>query len=126
MAARFYALHFFSKEKIKNMETKERDIKNILEDFRLVYFKKYGKQLDDELLYILIRINELNASVIKAFDKDITRLEKKIDELKKEVKHQVSYRTKWDYFVHGLGKSFGYAIVIASAIFAAVCFFTKK
>lgn len=87
---------------------------NDLQDFRLLYYKKYGVQLDDELLYILIRINELNVAI----NKDIERLEKKID-------NQVSYRSKWDYFVHGLGKTVGYSIAAAALLIAVAIIFHK-
>lgn len=66
----------------------EEQYKKVLEDFRHHYFTKYNVRLDDELLYMIIRINELH------FD------------LKKEIRsiEKIRFRTGWDYFLYGLGK----------------------
>ena len=87
--------------------------KNIIADFRHHYYKKYNVQLDDDILYILIRINELNV-VMKS---DFEKTENKIKELEKTIQQQIVFKTKWDYFVYGLGKYFSLAIILASAIF---------
>jgi hypothetical protein len=67
---------------------KEEHYKKVVEDFRHYYFMRYNVKLDDELLYIIIRINEMHL------------------DLKKEIRsiERIEFRNGWDYFVYGLGK----------------------
>lgn len=64
------------------------DYSKILEDIRHIYKQKYNVALDDELLYIIIRVNELQVS-----------LNKKIDDIPK-----VTFPTGKDYFLYSFGK----------------------
>lgn len=93
--------------------------KNIIADFRHFYYRKYNVVLDDEILYMLIRMNELQVAV----DTKQQSLEKSIQELKKEVKTQIAFKTKWDYFIYGLGKYFSLSIILSSVIIACAVFF---
>ena len=57
-----------------------------LEVFRNHYFTNTGKKLDDELLYIIIKMSEVHA------------------DLKKDIKsNKVVFTSSWDYFLFGLG-----------------------
>ena len=59
-----------------------------LEEFRYLYFTKYGVKMDDEILYFFIRINEMQL------------------DLKKDIKSipRLTFKSKSDYFFHGLGQ----------------------
>lgn len=83
------------------------EYEKLLESFRNHYFLKYGIRLDDELLYLFIRINELQV------------------DLKKEIRSipKVAFRTGWDYFFYGLGKWAGPG---AAAVIVALLFFLLK
>ena len=96
--------------------------KNIITDFRHFYYKKYNVMLDDEILYMLIRMNELQVAV----ENKQKHLEQSISELRKEVKTQIAFKTKWDYFVYGLGKYFMLSIMLSSVIIACTVFFYTK
>jgi hypothetical protein len=57
-----------------------------VEAFRSHYFMNTGKKLDDELLYIIIKMSEVHA------------------DLKKDIKNnKVVFTSSWDYFLFGLG-----------------------
>jgi hypothetical protein len=71
-----------------------------LEEFRFLYFTKYGVKLDDEVLYFFIRVNEMQLDLKKQI-KDIPKL---------------TYRSHWDYFLHGLGRFFLPTILIISFV----------
>jgi hypothetical protein len=68
-----------------------------VEAFRHHYFTKYQVKLDDEILYFFIRINEMQI------------------DLKKEIKAipKVTFKSGWDYFLYGLGRISGMAILVA-------------
>lgn len=85
---------------------------DLLAEFRHHYYKRYRVWLDDDLLYLLIRMNELNVSI----NKDNQSLRQSIDKLYGQLKKQVAFKNKWDYFLYGLGKSFVPAILISSVL----------
>lgn len=85
---------------------------DLLAEFRHHYYKRYRVQLDDDLLYLLIRMNELNVSI----NKDNQSLKQSIDKLYEQLKKQVVFKNRWDYFLYGLGKSFVPAILISSVL----------
>ncbi len=89
------------------MSNNDKGIEKILEDFRHRYYQKYNVRLDDELLFIFIRLNELNVSV----NNDFKRLSVNIEQLKKEVHNHIAHKSFWDYFIYGLGKSLVPAII---------------
>ena len=65
-----------------------------VEAFRAYYFMSTGKNLDDELLHIIIKISEAHA------------------DLKKDINgNKLLFSSSWDYFVFGLG-----SIVTATVI----------
>ncbi len=66
----------------------ETNYQKLLEQFRSHYKEKFGVQMDDDILYLIIRINELH----KDLKKDI----KSVPELR--------FKSGWDYFLYGLGK----------------------
>lgn len=71
---------------------KQQDYLTLLEELRHRYKIRYGSTLDDEILFVIIRINELQV------------------DLKKEVQtnNRVSFPTGLSYFLYGLGKSTSY------------------
>ena len=66
------------------------------EDFRHHYFTRYGIKLDDEILIIFIRINEMHRDL----KKDIRRTP------------QVHFRNSRDYLWYGIGKIMGIILAI--------------
>ena len=66
------------------------------EDFRHHYFTRYGIKLDDEILIIFIRINEMHRDL----KKDIRRTP------------QVHFRNSRDYLWYGIGKKMGISLAI--------------
>lgn len=73
----------------------ETDYKKLLEKFRDHYKEKFEVQMDDDILYLLIRINELH----KDLKKDIENVPK------------VRFRSGWDYFLYGLGRNWHWTVV---------------
>src|SRR4051794_36307685 len=75
---------------------------DLLEEVRLRYKRKYNKNIDDEILYIIIRINELQLD-----------MKKDLVELKKEVKKRQSvvFTRGKDYFYYGAGAAINYALL---------------
>lgn len=76
----------------------------VLEDVRHSYKQKYGVVLDDELLYLLVRMNELQQEV----KKEMSQVQK------------VTFRKGTDYFWYGVGKTlsflmFGVGLMVLSA-----------
>ena len=69
---------------MKNMT----EYQKILEQFRTHYRNEYGINLDDEVLYFFVRVNEMQSDL----KKDIRNLPK------------LTFKTGWDYFLYGLGK----------------------
>lgn len=70
-----------------------------VEEFRFHYFNMYGAKLDDEILYVFVRMNEMHV------------------DLKKQIKNipKVSFNSRWDYFMYGLGR-FTMAATISSLV----------
>ena len=68
---------------MKNMT----EYQKVLEQFRTHYRNEYGINLDDEVLYFFIRVNEMQSGL----KKDIRNLPK------------ITFKTGWDYFLYGLG-----------------------
>ena len=68
---------------MKNMT----EYQKILEQFRTHYRNEYGINLDDEVLYFFVRVNEMQSGL----KKDIRNLPK------------ITFKTGWDYFLYGLG-----------------------
>lgn len=73
------------------------DIRKQLDKFRLHYKNKYNIVLDDELLYFMIRVNELHVDI----KKDIKNIPK------------LQYRNRTDYFIYGLGNFVNGSIIAA-------------
>ena len=92
---------------------------DLLAEFRHHYYKRYRVWLDDELLYLLIRMNELNVSI----NKDNQSLKQSIDKLYGQLKKQVAFKNRWDYFLYGLGKSFLPAILFSSVLLVVGFYF---
>jgi hypothetical protein len=67
---------------------------NLLKELQFRYEKKYNVKLDDEILYIIIRINELQV------------------DLKKDIKNNppIIFPKSVDYFFYGLGKTVNYLV----------------
>lgn len=64
------------------------EYQKVLEKFRTHYRNEYGINLDDEVLYFFVRVNEMQSGL----KKDIHNLPK------------ITFKTGWDYFLYGLGK----------------------
>lgn len=64
------------------------DYKKVLEEFRAHYRSLYDVNLDDEVLYFFIRVNQMQSD-----------LGKRIEKIPK-----VTFRTGLDYFLYGVGK----------------------
>src|SRR4051812_9282167 len=75
---------------------------DLLEEIRLRYKRKYNKNIDDEILYIIIRINELQLD-----------MKKDLIEVKKEVrkKQSVVFTKGTDYFYFAAGAVINYALL---------------
>ncbi len=75
----------------------------LLEEVRLRYKRKYNKNLDDEILYLIIRINELQLD-----------LKKEILEIKTEIKKKqcMAFTKGKDYFYYGAGAAINYALLM--------------
>lgn len=93
----------------------------LLAEFRHHYYKRYHVQLDDDLLYLLIRMNELNVSV----NKDNHSLKQSIDKLSGQIKKQVAFKSRWDYFVYGLGKSLVPGMLVSAVLLVVGLYFIK-
>lgn len=76
----------------------------IMEDFRHLYFTRYGIKLDDEILLILIRINEMHRDVKKEINKS----------------PKIQFRNSRDYLWYGVGRIMG--IVLAVLLLANILF----
>lgn len=64
------------------------EYQKVLEKFRTHYRNEYGINLDDEVLYFFVRINEMHAG-LKSDIRNIPKL---------------TFKTGSDYFLYGLGK----------------------
>ena len=83
------------------------DIQDQLDKFRLHYKKRYNIVLDDELLYFMIRVNELHVDI----KKDIKNIPK------------LQYRKSSDYFFYGLGNFVNGSIIAAILIIIYILLF---
>lgn len=98
-----------------NMQEKFKNYQKALDDLRSLYKREADIDMDDEVLYIFIRINSLQKQMnksLKDFRKEMTKSINKIE--------KVQFRNKWDYFIYGIGKSFLPAILIITI--AVVCY----
>ena len=84
---------------------------DLLEEIRLRYKRKYNKNLDDEILYIIIRINELQLD-----------MKKDLAEMKKEMKKKQSlvFTRGTDYFYYGAGAAINYALLIGCLLIVSL------
>ena len=73
------------------------EYQKVVEEFRHHYKMKYGIELDDVTLYFFIRVNEMH----KDLKKDIANIP------------QVRFRSGWDYFLYGIGRSLKWIILMA-------------
>lgn len=80
----------------------------IMEDFRHLYFTRYGIKLDDEILLILIRINEMHRDLKKEINKS----------------PKVQFRNSRDYLWFGIGRIMG--IVLAVLLVANILFLLSR
>jgi hypothetical protein len=83
------------------------EYKELLEELRHRYRQKYDTVLDDEILYLVIRLNELQ------FD------------LKKEIKAipKITFKKGIDYFWYGVGKTVSFLMFGVGLIVIAVLLF---
>ena len=70
------------------------DYAKVIEELRHIYRQKYGEAVDDEMLYVIVRINELQVAVNKKMDKI----------------NKVSFQSGKDYFYYSLGKYLAFVI----------------
>lgn len=87
----------------------EANYQKLLEEFRGHYKRKFGVQMDDDILYLLIRINELH----KDLKKDIARIP------------DVRFTSGRDYFLYGLGRGTFWLLLISILSITAFVIFTK-
>ncbi len=82
----------------------------IKEDFRHHYFTRYGVKLDDEILIIFIRINEMHK------------------DLKKEINSSppVHFRHSRDYLWYGIGRVMGISLAILLLAILMLLIFQKN
>lgn len=87
---------------------------DLLEELRLRYKRKYNKNLDDEILYIIIRLNEMQLDNKKDFlqlRKDLTG------------KSKISFTRGMDYFFYGMGQAASNVIVWLICLLVCACGF---
>ncbi|MGJ7030898.1 hypothetical protein [Niabella hirudinis] len=82
----------------------ENNYEKILGQFKMHYKEKFGVQIDDDILYLLIRINEMHK------------------DLKKDIKNvpEIRFRSGWDYFLYGLGSKLHW--ILSVFIFSTLIF----
>jgi len=80
---------------------------NLIKELRFRYHKKYKVELDDEILYIIIRINELQV------------------DLKKDIKKNppLTFPKSSDYLFYGLGKAISYLVAGIGFAFLGILIF---
>jgi hypothetical protein len=83
------------------------DYKALLEEVRLRYRQKYDVVLDDEILYLVIRMNELQV------------------DLKNQIKNSpdITFQRGIDYFWYGVGKTIGFLMFGVALIIMTVLVF---
>lgn len=89
------------------MKDHQAEYKELLEELRHRYRQKYNAVLDDEILYLVIRVNELQVD-----------LKKEIREIQK-----VTFKKGIDYFWYGVGKTVGFLILGVGLIIMAFFLF---
>jgi hypothetical protein len=89
---------------------KETDYSRVLDDIRHIYKQKYNVAMDDELLYIIIRVNELQVA-----------LNKKIESVP-----NLSFNSGKDYFFYGLGRSLSVLFVGVGLILLSCFLFVSR
>ncbi len=102
-------LHCFSHcplNKYTMMVKDNTDYARVLEELKHIYKQKYGVVLDRELLYVIVRINELQVAVNKKMD-TITK---------------VSFQSGKDYFYYSLGKYLAF-IILGIGLTLLSCYF---
>ncbi len=102
-------LHCFSHcplNKYTIMVKDNTDYARVLEELKHIYKQKYGVVLDRELLYVIVRINELQVAVNKKMD-TITK---------------VSFQSGKDYFYYSLGKYLAF-IIFGIGLTLLSCYF---
>jgi hypothetical protein len=91
---------------MKNMT----EYQKILEQFRTHYRNEYGINLDDEVLYFFVRVNEMQSDL----KKDIRNLPK------------ITFKTGWDYFLYGLGKWLIPSVIVSVMLLVQLLFIANK
>ena len=91
---------------MKNMT----EYQKVLEQFRTHYRNEYGINLDDEVLYFFVRVNEMQ----KDLKKDIRNLPK------------ITFKTGWDYFLYGLGKWLIPSVIVSVMLLVQLLFIANK
>jgi hypothetical protein len=87
---------------------------DLLEELRLRYKRKYNKNLDDEILYIIIRLNEMQLD----HKKDFLQLRKDLTG-----KPKISFTRGKDYFFYGMGQTATYGLVWLISLVVCACGF---
>ena len=91
---------------MKNMT----EYQKILEQFRTHYRNEYGINLDDEVLYFFVRVNEMQSDL----KKDIRNLPK------------IIFKTGWDYFLYGLSKWLIPSVIVSVMLLVQLLFIANK
>ena len=91
---------------MKNMT----EYQKIMEQFRTHYRNEYGINLDDEVLYFFVRVNEMQSDL----KKDIRNLPK------------ITFKTGWDYFLYGLGKWLIPSVIVSVMLLVQLLFIANK
>ncbi|HEY8657488.1 MAG TPA: hypothetical protein VIL78_00515 [Hanamia sp.] len=91
---------------MKNMT----EYQKVLEQFRTHYRNEYGINLDDEVLYFFVRVNEMQSDL----KKDIRNLPK------------ITFKTGWDYFLYGLGKWLIPSVIVSVMLLVQLLFIANK
>ncbi|HUZ58805.1 MAG TPA: hypothetical protein VMU83_08485 [Hanamia sp.] len=86
------------------------EYQKILEQFRTHYRNEYGINLDDEVLYFFVRVNEMQSDL----KKDIRNLPK------------ITFKTGWDYFLYGLGKWLIPSVIVSVMLLVQLLFIANK
>ena len=86
------------------------EYQKVLEQFRTHYRNEYGINLDDEVLYFFVRVNELQSDL----KKDIRNLPK------------ITFKTGWDYFLYGLGTWIIPSVIVSVMLLVQLLFIANK
>ena len=86
------------------------EYQKVLEQFRTHYRNEYGINLDDEVLYFFVRVNELQSDL----KKDIRNLPK------------IIFKTGWDYFLYGLSKWLIPSVIVSVMLLVQLLFIANK